>query len=54
MGTSREFAEIVAIGETGGLRPPIDAVVPLDHASEAYRRLTGGEQFGKLVLEVVP
>lgn len=54
VGTSREFAEIVAIGESGGLRPPIDAVVPLDHASEAYRRLAGGEQFGKLVLEVVP
>ncbi|MGH7524544.1 MAG: zinc-binding dehydrogenase [Gemmatimonadales bacterium] len=54
MGTSREFAAIVALGETGVLRPPIDAVVPLAHASEAYRRLAGGEQFGKLVLEVVP
>jgi NADPH:quinone reductase-like Zn-dependent oxidoreductase len=54
MGTSREFAEIVAIGEAGQLRPPIDAVFPLADAQQAYRRMAGGDQFGKLVLEVVP
>lgn len=52
MGTPREFAEVVALGEAGLLRPPIDAVLPLADGSEAYRRLGAAEQFGKLVLEV--
>ncbi|HEY8062847.1 MAG TPA: zinc-binding dehydrogenase [Gemmatimonadales bacterium] len=54
MGTSSEFAQIVAIGDAGQLRAPVDAVYPLSDATEAYRRLAGGEQFGKLVLEVIP
>jgi NADPH:quinone reductase-like Zn-dependent oxidoreductase len=53
MGTSREFAEIVAIGETGALRPVIDRILPLTEGADAYRRLAGAAQFGKLVLEVV-
>ena len=52
MGTSREFAEVVALGDTGLLRPPVDSVYPLMAAATAYHRLAGGEQFGKLVLEV--
>ncbi len=54
MGTPREFAEVVALGEMGLLRPPIDAVFPLADGKEAYRRLAAAEQFGKLVLEVSP
>jgi hypothetical protein len=34
------------------LRPPIDGVYALADAARAYHRLRGGEQFGKLVLEV--
>lgn len=52
MGTSREFAEVVVLGNAGLLRPPVDSVYPLAEAARAYRRLAGGEQFGKLVLEV--
>jgi zinc-binding alcohol dehydrogenase/oxidoreductase len=52
MGTPREFAEVVALGEKGLLRPQIDAVFPLADGKEAYRRLAAAEQFGKLVLEV--
>lgn len=52
MGTSREFAEIVALGNAGLLRPVIDSVVPLADGGDAYRRLAAGHQFGKLVLEV--
>ena len=54
MGTSSEFAQIVAIGDAGQLRAPVDAVYPLIDATDAYHRLAGGEQFGKLVLEVIP
>lgn len=52
MGTSREFAEIVALGNRGALRPIIDQVLPLDAGADAYRRLGEAAQFGKLVLEV--
>lgn len=52
MGTSVEFAEIVALGNAGKLRPQIDTVFPLAQARDAFERLASGEQFGKLVLEV--
>jgi NADPH:quinone reductase-like Zn-dependent oxidoreductase len=54
MGTSREFADVVALGDRGLLRPPVDGIFPLDQALEAYRRMANGQQFGKLVLEVTP
>jgi NADPH:quinone reductase-like Zn-dependent oxidoreductase len=54
MGSSPEFAEIVALGNTGKLRPVIDSVFPLDRGADAYQRLADGQQFGKLVLEVTP
>jgi NADPH:quinone reductase-like Zn-dependent oxidoreductase len=52
MGTRREFADVVALGNAGLLRPPIDEVFSLDEGARAFRRLAEGEQFGKLVLEV--
>lgn len=52
MGTSREFAAIVALGDAGLLRPVVDGVYPLAEAGDAYRRLAEGRQLGKLVLEV--
>ncbi len=52
MGTSGEFAEVVALGNAGKLRPPIDSIFPLARGREAYQRLASGQQFGKLVLEV--
>lgn len=52
MATPSEFAEVVALGERGLLRPPIDTVLPLADGREAYRRLAAAEHFGKLVLEV--
>lgn len=52
MGTSREFSEVVALGDRGLFRPVIDSVLPLASAADAYRRLAGASQFGKIVLEV--
>lgn len=54
MGTDREFAEIVQLGDAGGLRPVIDQVYPLAEGATAYRQLADARQFGKLVLEVAP
>ena len=50
MGNDREFDAIVAALGEGALVPPVDAVFPLERAGEAYERLAGAEQFGKIVL----
>jgi len=52
MGTSREFAQVVELGNRGLLRPVVDHVYPLSEGADAYRRLASSQQFGKLVLEV--
>ena len=52
MGTSSEFAAVVAHGNAGRFRPPVDAIFPLADGAAAYQRLAAGDQFGKLVLEV--
>jgi len=52
MGSRAEFAAIVELAAAGRLWPRVDAVVPLDHAPDAFRRLAAGDQLGKLVIEV--
>lgn len=54
MGSSGEFAEVMALATAGKLWPVIDSVVPLDQARSAYERMARGEQLGKLVIEVSP
>jgi len=54
MGTPREFADVVALGNAGTLRPVVDSVVPIARGAEAFRRMAHGDQFGKLVIEVKP
>jgi NADPH:quinone reductase-like Zn-dependent oxidoreductase len=54
MGSRREYREIVRLAGLGRLWPVVDRVVPLTDAVDAFRRLAGGEQFGKLVIEVAP
>lgn len=52
MGTPAEFREIVALGNAGKLRPPVDSILPIAEGERAYRRMAAGQQFGKLVLEM--
>jgi NADPH:quinone reductase-like Zn-dependent oxidoreductase len=52
MGSRREYGEIVRLAALGRLWPEIDCVVPLDESAGALARLTAGEQFGKIVIEV--
>jgi NADPH:quinone reductase-like Zn-dependent oxidoreductase len=52
LGSQREYAEIVALAGEGKLWPVVDRVVPLADAVGAYQRMSRGEQFGKLVIEV--
>jgi NADPH:quinone reductase-like Zn-dependent oxidoreductase len=52
MGTRHELADLVRMLDATGVRPLIDAEIPLADARDAYARLAEGETFGKLVLSV--
>jgi NADPH:quinone reductase-like Zn-dependent oxidoreductase len=50
MGTRDELERVARFCEVTGVRPSIDAVLPLADARDAFARMAGGELFGKLVL----
>ena len=52
MGSRAELERLVRLCATTGVRPLVDAVLPLADAREGLRRLAAGEVFGKVVLEV--
>lgn len=52
MGSDAEFAAIAEELRGGRLLPPVDSVYPLEAARQAYARLTSGEQFGKVVVQI--
>ena len=43
---------MMAVANQGKLTPIVDTVVPLAEGLRAYQRLEGGEQMGKVVIEV--
>ena len=49
MGSSRDFAALMRMVETGSWSPVIDSVRPLADAEAAHDRMKAGEHFGKLV-----
>ncbi len=51
MGSPRDFAGMLQL-YAGGLRPIVDAVLPLDQVAEAHRRMDEELQFGKIVLKI--
>jgi NADPH:quinone reductase-like Zn-dependent oxidoreductase len=52
MGTRDELQRLVSMCQATGIRPLIDAEVPLRSADEALRRVAAGDLFGKIVLTV--
>lgn len=48
----RLWRRLVQLWEAGAVRPPIDAVLPLEHAADALRRIEERAVAGKLVLAV--
>jgi len=52
MGNVSEYHEIVQVLGQGYLRPTIDSVHALDNAVDAFGRLQGGGQMGKVVVEI--
>ena len=52
MGNAAEYREIVTLLGRGALRPIVDAVFPLADWTRAFERLAGGDQMGKIVLDI--
>ncbi|MCC5787825.1 MAG: zinc-binding dehydrogenase [Phycisphaerales bacterium] len=50
MGGNEEFRELAALFNTGKLEPVIDKVYSPEECVDAYKRLEGAEQFGKIVV----
>ncbi|WP_327177931.1 zinc-binding dehydrogenase [Streptomyces sp. NBC_01335] len=50
MGSKDELEGLLSFCATSGVRPVVDAVLPLDRAREGFERMLTGEQFGKIVL----
>lgn len=51
MGTNEEFGEIAALFRAGHLGPVVDQVFTPEQCRQAYERLEGQEQFGKIVID---
>jgi NADPH:quinone reductase-like Zn-dependent oxidoreductase len=52
MGSDDEFDAVAAELRSGRLTPVVDSVFAMDEARQAYERLQGGAQFGKVVIQV--
>ena len=50
MGTRDELAQLVAFVAHAGIEPPVDSSYALRDARDAFARLAGGAQFGKVVV----
>jgi D-arabinose 1-dehydrogenase-like Zn-dependent alcohol dehydrogenase len=50
MGTRDELAGLLRLLVASGVRPQIDAVLPLAQAAQGFERLASGEVVGKVVL----
>jgi NADPH:quinone reductase-like Zn-dependent oxidoreductase len=51
MGTMDEFRSVMALFMSGALAPVVDRVYSPADAAQAYARLEGGDQFGKIVVD---
>ncbi len=52
MGSTGDFAAMLAFCEANEIRPVLDKTLPLEQTETAFRRMAAGRQFGKIVVEV--
>ncbi|MGG3279154.1 zinc-binding dehydrogenase [Paenibacillus solani] len=52
MGSREEFGDMLRFMEEHAIRPLIDRIYPLNETAEAFRRMTAGEQFGNIGLDL--
>jgi D-arabinose 1-dehydrogenase-like Zn-dependent alcohol dehydrogenase len=50
MGTRDELSRLVQFCLQTGVRPLVDASMPLEDARDGFAKLAGGDVFGKVVL----
>ena len=50
MGTRGELAALVGMLDASGVRPVIDATLPLERGPRRLPAMAGGDVFGKVVL----
>lgn len=53
MGTRDEFLSMLDFVESRQIKPIIDKIFPLDQITDAVARMEEGNQFGKIVLEII-
>jgi NADPH:quinone reductase-like Zn-dependent oxidoreductase len=54
MGTKADFEGAYDLVKSGRARPVVDSIFPLADARAAHERMEAAEQFGKIVLEILP
>lgn len=52
MGTRRELEQLLSFLDATGVRPVIDAVLPLSEARDGFAKMADGDFFGKIVFTV--
>ncbi len=52
MGSETDFAQMISFVEKHQVKPVLDQVFPMDEAEAAFRRMAGGEQFGKIIIRI--
>jgi zinc-binding alcohol dehydrogenase/oxidoreductase len=52
MGSPSDFRSMLALFETGGLKPAVDRTFAMDDVVAAAERVLAGDQFGKVVLSI--
>jgi NADPH:quinone reductase-like Zn-dependent oxidoreductase len=52
MSNNREFIDVMKLVFQGKLTPVIDSVYPFANTQAAFRHLSSGEQFGKVVIQI--
>ena len=52
MGSLAELHKVIALAESGVLKPTLDQVFPLKEAANAHRRMENRQNFGKILLKI--
>lgn len=52
LGSIEEFRRLLAVYRSGRLKPAIDRTYPLEEIGDAFARLQGGEQIGKIAIRI--
>ncbi len=52
MGSPEDWAAMVAFVNAKKIKPVVSALLPIEHAEEAFALMERGAQFGKIVLKM--